>query len=161
MHYLYCQSCFKKTAQTSDIVKFCAHCGKPFDESFAVSKQFIEPVWADNRKEIIGKSSTDHLPTTTDFYRCLLAKRGIKEVEDDDLEEGNDDDNARGEDVSVPHIDKFQVDVDIQRDKGISVKSLARNVPRKPRTQTTSKPKKRDKNFLQEYMKSAAALRPK
>jgi predicted amidophosphoribosyltransferase len=28
----YCQSCFKKTTQTVDIVKFCAHCGKPFSE---------------------------------------------------------------------------------------------------------------------------------
>lgn len=147
MNYLYCQTCFKKTAQISDMVKFCSHCGKPFNESLVSTPS--KPTY------------TQPTNSTTEVYRQLLAKRGIK-IEDDDEEEEGIIENEDGEDIlSVPDIKKLNVDVDIDRNKGFSVRSLAQGAaPRKPRSDTV-KPKKRDKNFLKNYLKSAAALRPK
>lgn len=164
MNYHYCQFCFKKTAQGSDIVKFCAHCGKSFSEVSSSSQASS------------NKTTTHSIPTSQrdrdqndnrEVYKRLLAKRGISiddDEEDDklggDLEDnGNDNDD----DVSVPSISKLQVEVDIPQDTGIPIRSLARSAKREPRNvnSKTKAVKVNKKKFLEEYLKSASSLRPK
>lgn len=159
MNYLYCQSCFKKTAQTSDIIKFCSHCGKSFTEVTAIHESRRTP-------SITTNSIIETTSSTRDVYRKILAKRGIKEIEGDDNDNvnedngDNDDSHNTEENTRVPDINKLDVDVKIFQSKGISVKSLAKNTPRKARVDSNVKHKKRNKSFLSDYLKSTASIRP-
>ena len=161
MNYHYCQFCFKKTAQGSDIVKFCAHCGKSFSEvsnsSQALSNKTVTPSILQSQRD---RDQDDN----REVYKRLLAKRGISIDDDDDDELDNDaEDDVNDNDISVPSISKLQVEIDIPQDTGIPIRALARSAKREPRSANnkTKVVKVNKKKFLAEYLKSASSLRPK
>lgn len=163
MNYHYCQFCFKKTAQGSDIVKFCAHCGKSFSEIASSSQTTKRP-----KPPSLETPREQERNDNREIYKKLLAKRGISVIDDDNEEletDDNDNDNDDGnydDNISVPSITKLQLDIDIPQDTGIPVRSLARSAKREPRPNNKTKVVKvNKKKFLEEYCKSAAALRPK
>ena len=156
MNYHYCQFCFKKTAQGSDIVKFCAHCGKSFNEitssnQASINKSVISPFISESQ---VDKNQGNNRET----YRKLLAKRGISVDDDDD-----DDETDNDSDISVPSISKLQIEVDIPQDVGVPMRALARSSKKEPRLNNnkTKIVKVNKKKFLEEYLKSASAIRPK
>lgn len=130
MNFNYCQRCFKKTAQTTEIVKFCAHCGKPFVANF-------------EQKSIIKSNFDPNIEIETD-------------------EDENDEDS--NENVRVPQLKGLQMEIEISKNSGVPVSSLARGIKRelKP-TPTTTKPAKKlnKKTFWQQYSKEASAIRKK
>ena len=152
MNYHYCQFCFKKTAQGSDIVRFCSHCGKSFCEVANATPNVQSTPTANHpvNKSVAHNSSIE-------AYRKILAKRGIRDDEDDPIEDNDGDEVDR-----VPSISKLDIEVEIQKDRGVPIRSLASNSKREPRVETKTKPVKiNKKKFLQEYQRQASSLRPK
>jgi hypothetical protein len=144
MNFIYCQSCFKKTPQTIDIVKFCAHCGK----SFSISQGII-----DNRNK------------STDSLSSIIKRKAIKTAifygQDDEDNENNDieEDLSNQEEIqSVPNIQKLEIEVDIPKEPVYTVGSIAKGLPRKAREKQNIKPIDKEK-FLEEFLKSASSLR--
>lgn len=157
----YCQSCFKKTTQTVDIVKFCAHCGKPFCEvgSYTATKsssvsnppqEYIKPTKEKENKEyrerIISRARN---------------KRLMEDVSDDDEDEDDIDDLQGDEDnVRVPNINQLSVEIDIPQNTGQTLKSLAQGAPRKHKEKIKA-PKVNQKEFLANFLKSASSIKNK
>lgn len=153
MNFYYCQSCFKKTPQTTSVVTKCSHCGVASETNITNSN---------TRPTVPQIGSQD--------YRQQLINRAEKqrrirpEVEIDDLDGSLDedmdenDDGAEDENVSVPHINKLKVEIDIPQNSGMPVRSLAKGAERKARTKTKGK-KIDKKQFLAEFQKSASTLR--
>lgn len=160
MNYHYCQFCYKKTAQGSDIVRFCSHCGKSFSETTASTLQ--TPNKTSETQKIIQQFSNidSRTKSSIEAYKRSLANRGLSEV--DDGNDNDDDDFDRDDNIKVPNISKLQVDIDIEQNSGTPIRSLASGAQRKPRAET-NKPsiKLNKKKFLQEYRKQAAAIKPK
>lgn len=171
MNYYYCQFCFKKTAQESNIVKFCAHCGKSFHE--ATNSNQTLPDQSIISSYVMKNQNNQKKNNNREAYKKLLIKRGISIYDegkdndelDNDIEiENNNDDNSNNDDnISVPSINKLQMEVDIPQDMGIPVRSLARAIKKEPRitNNKTKAIKINKKKFLEEYLKSASAIRPK
>ena len=141
MNFVYCQNCFKKTEQNAEIVKFCAHCGKSF----------------------IASSNTNaiqHTSPNATNYKQLLAKRGISEIDDEDE---NDDSNNIDEDISVPHIKKLQLDVEIPQERGLPIRSVAKNTKRTPKPEAPENKRTNfnKKQFWEQYSKEASSIRKK
>ncbi len=151
MNYHYCQSCFKKTAQASDVIKFCSHCGKPFGETTTAVSNVIKPSFPVNQPTSSSSISA---------YKKLLEKRGIKEDDDEDVD---DDIISDSDEINkLPDIKQLSLEVDIVRDTGVPIRSLASGAKRKPKPETSNKSIKiNKKKFLQEYQRQAASLRPK
>lgn len=145
MNYHYCQSCFKKTAQGSDIVKFCAHCGKPL----VSESNFTSAAAPKQPNHTIPNSSLE-------AYRRALAKRGL------DLEDAVDenDGDAYDENIRVPNMERLEAEVNIDQQSAIPIRSLAKSAPRPVRTDNKKAAKINKKKFLQEYQRQAAAIRP-
>lgn len=156
----YCQSCFKKTTQTIDIVKFCAHCGKPFSEvtsSIAAKPQnVISPPWEYTApvKELEKRDNRK-------YREKILSQTRNKRLEDndeDDIDDDVDDFDGEEDNVRVPNISKLDVEIDIPRNEGQTLKSLAQGAPRKPK-QKIKAPKVNQKEFLANFLKSASSLK--
>ncbi|MEK6878286.1 MAG: hypothetical protein AABY22_01690 [Nanoarchaeota archaeon] len=154
MNFYYCQSCFKKTPQTTSVITKCAHCGKGSEINTINNnvRQTTPPIGSNEyRQQLINRSERQN------------RIRAEVEIEtsnhDEDIEDLEGDfDNVNDENVSVPNIDKLKVEVDIPKSSGMSVRSLAKGAQRKTKTKT--KGKKIDKQqFLADFQKSASTLR--
>lgn len=153
MNVIYCQKCFKKTPQTVDIPKFCSHCGKPFIEASASTITNIDFQSSSNKQSPQLQSKRSELRRRADIEGDL--------DNFDDLETEIDDEN---DEVSVPNINKLDVEVDIPKETAAPLRSVARNTPRQPRTKTSTNPKTKKidkKKFLAEFQKQASAIKPK
>ena len=155
MNFNYCQSCFKKTPQTADINKFCAHCGKPF-----VNLASVAPMPSSDLLQRI-KIMEDE-----EYRKRLIQRAESKKLDKLELELDDDtelDDNLGvEEDVNnVPSIKELKVEIDIPQQSAAPLRSLASNKPRQPKP--PDKHKKRTKQekqaFLAEFQKGASALR--
>ena len=160
MNFYYCQSCFKKTPQTASVVTKCSHCGKaseissdynPHPSQHKIINQMVNN-WsnAEYRKRLIDRAAAEK-------QRRISAEVEIDDL-DEDIENEIDDNDVEDDNVSVPHINKLKVEVDIPQNSGISVRSLAKGAERKTRTKTKGK-KIDKKQFLAEFQKSASTLR--
>ncbi len=148
MNFNYCQSCFKKTPQTTDITKFCAHCGKPFV----------------NLASIPNPQASLQPQAGSEEYRKRLIQRAESRKFEFEIDEDTelDDNGSAEEDVDrVPDIKGLKVEIDIPQQNATPLRSLASNKPRQPKP--PDKHKKRTKQekqaFLENFQKEASALR--
>ena len=160
MNFNYCQSCFKKTPQTTDITRFCAHCGKPFINLASV------PSTSSTLLRQIERQASDEQASDQEYRRRLIQRAESKKLNklefelDDDTE--LDDNNIPEEDVDrVPNIKGLKVDIDIPQQNAMSVRSLASERPRpiKPPDKHKKRTKQEKQAFLAEFQKGASALR--
>lgn len=157
MNFYYCQSCFKKTPQTSSIVTCCSHCGKYFVDTSINNVTFTGG--STSIPEIGSREYKQQL-----INRAEKQRRIRREVEmdiiDDDLETDAEDDGVDDENISVPNINKLKVEVEIPENSGIPVRSLAKGVARQQKVKLKGKQIKIDKKqFLADFQKSASTLR--
>mgnify|MGYP001601855481 CR=1 FL=1 len=151
MNFYYCQSCFKKTPQTISVVTKCSHCGSVSETNTISSVRPTTPQVGSQeyRRQVINRAE-----------RNVRAKVEI----DTDLDEDNDldtnIDEIDDENISVPHIDKLKVELDLPVNTGASVRSLAKGAKRQERPKSKTKSVKIDKKqFLADFQKSASTLR--
>lgn len=157
MNYHYCQACFKKTPQTVDIIKFCAHCGKPFLENINQSTLSHGNL----TRDLTRKSLRDKL-------RQQLKSNHKQSIIDDDQDNDTDDllddnDIESDDNIRVPNIHKLDLEVDVQQDKGVAISHIAQAAKRQPKPENTSnkKTKFNKKQFLAQYQKEASSIRQK
>lgn len=158
MNFYYCQSCFKKTPQTSSIITKCSHCGAHSTDTS------ISNISANNRlvPEINSKEYRQEIINRAEKKGRIRAEieMGAGDIDEDENENNLDidDNDAEDENVSVPNINKLKIEVDIPENSGIPIRSLAKGSTRKTKTKT--KGKKIDKQqFLADFQKSASTLR--
>lgn len=169
MNHVYCQHCYKKTPQTTDLVKFCAHCGKPFIETNANTKPQSKPE-VNNSSRSKSTLSQEDEQTLIRLKRLAAFKKAEleatideddeTEVDDPDFDDDSDINLPTTEELRVPKINKLKVDVDIDNDKGVPVRALAKNAKRQPKQEKVRK-KFDKKKFLEQYSKEASAIKPK
>lgn len=147
MNYNYCQFCFKKTPLTTDIAKFCTHCGKPFIEVNSTST-----------------NTPKHSVSSDIEYRKKIIQLAEQRY-DDEIETDSSDDFGDNEDSQVnklPKIDELDIEIELAEQTGTQVRNLARNNPaKKKKEKVKQKPKtKREKEeFLKRFQKEASAIR--
>jgi len=155
MNNIYCQSCFKKTPQTTDLVKFCAHCGKPFLETGASSHS--------QHKELSNSSKREELQK-----RIALAER--KYSIDYEKEEDEDDGDSNDNETELDTIDNqpdfrhsgrksVGIEVELPTNNGVPIRHVARSAKRTPKPET-KRGKFNKKKFWEQFRKEASALRP-
>lgn len=155
MNYHYCQVCFKKTPQTTDIIKFCAHCGKSFSEPENLSISTTN-----NSTKFICLPSK----TFKDKARERLESKSRRQSVEEDGDEINDlldDDIESDYGAQMPNINKLDLEVDLSPDQGVSISNIARGAKRDARIDNTKKVKINKKKFLEQYKKEASAIRNK
>lgn len=158
MTFNYCQSCFKKTPQTADIVKFCIHCGKSFEN-------------IENYKSIASKSNYIENYDNKKYREKLMARMEGKNIskstvdkeidEDEDGNENEDLDVEIDDNVEVPDIDKLKVEIDIPDNSGVPLGTMAKGAARQPKQKSNQQVILDKKQFLAEFQKSASTLRNK
>lgn len=165
MNFYYCQSCFKKTPQTASIVTKCSHCGKVSEVSEDYNprpsqRKIINEMvnnWdnAEYRKRLIDRAAAEK-------QRRIRPEVEIDNLNDDldeDIDENNDGD-TEDDNISVPHINKLKVEVEIPENSGIPIRSLAKGAARRQKVKPKDKQIKIDKKqFLANFQKSASTLR--
>lgn len=153
MSDVYCQSCFKKTAQTVDIVKFCSHCGKPFIN--------IDVATTKPEKKVSPPPSSFNQAKLRILAKQADIQGELDEVEDDDdLDDVHDSDD---ENLKVPRLSQLEVDVEIPKANGAPIRSVASGAKRKdkPTSSNTKGKKFNKKQFLKEFQKQSSAIRSK
>ena len=166
MNYHYCQTCFKKTPQTIDIIKFCAHCGKSFGEE-------ERPPHPSPHKVVSQVNSfiPRHKQTLRDKFRERLnnqrAELTITDNEDDDSDDStivdNDDNDNFDKVIKVPDLHGQQLEVDIGQEYVVPICSLAQGIKRQSKIEHTNSQKTQlnKKQFWAQYQKEASSIRKK
>lgn len=152
MNYHYCQSCFKKTPQTADIIKFCSHCGKPFIEASASELTLIN--------NSSNHTASQPKQTLRDKFRERLDIKHNQLTTDDNDDDESDDNYT--EVTKVPELNGQELEVDIPQERGITIGNVAKGAKRQPRPKSAGNKKVKldKKQFWAQYQKEASAIRP-
>ena len=159
MNYHYCQACFKKTPQITDVVNFCSHCGKSFLEDND------QPTTSNNI--IISTTTPQHRQTFKDKSRERLQFKNRQKStnhEDDETDDLLDDNSTESNyNAKVPNINKLDLEVDITQDRPAAIGSIAQGIKRQPKPENTNnkKVKLNKKQFWAQYQKEASSIRKK
>lgn len=97
---LYCPNCYAANEYTSRPGKFCSECGTPFSESSASAP-------SQNRTPVAPATPVSAPPRKVRIPKTLKNVRAYIEEDDEQEVEITDD----GEVVSVPNIDKLEVEI--------------------------------------------------